>query len=71
LVFAILSGGESNAPSSALEMRGPQELGFVVQLAGFLPRAVEWPIWMPMLAFELIFASWLIFTGMRPRNLTA
>jgi hypothetical protein len=42
-----------------------------VQLAGFLPRAVEWPMWMPMLAFELIFASWLIFTGMRPRSLTA
>jgi hypothetical protein len=42
-----------------------------VQLAGFLPRAVEWPMWMPMLAFELTFASWLIFTGMRPRNLTA
>ena len=42
-----------------------------VQLAGFLPRAAEWPIWMPMLAFELIFAFWLIFTGMRPRSLTA
>lgn len=42
-----------------------------MQLVGFLPRALEWPIWMPMLAFELMFAFWLIFTGMRPRSATA
>lgn len=42
-----------------------------VQLAGFLPRTLEWPIWIPMLAFELTFAFWLIFTGMRPRGVPA
>jgi len=42
-----------------------------VQLAGFLPRMLEWPIWMPMLAFELTFAVWLIITGMRPRDVAA
>lgn len=39
-----------------------------VQLAGFLPRTLEWPIWMPMLAFELTFAMWLIATGMARRS---
>jgi hypothetical protein len=42
-----------------------------VQLAGFLPRALEWPIWMPMLAFEVTFAVWLIIPGMRPRDAAA
>jgi hypothetical protein len=36
-----------------------------VQVAGLVPRGLAWPIWMPMLAFELILAVWLIFKGTR------
>jgi len=34
-----------------------------VQIAGFLPPALAWPIWMPMLVFELTFALWLLIKG--------
>src|SRR5437868_4183853 len=31
-----------------------------VQLVGFLPRALAWPMWMPMLVFGVTLAFWLI-----------
>ena len=34
-----------------------------VQLAGFLPGSLAWPVWLPMLAFEVTLALWLIFKG--------
>ena len=34
-----------------------------VQLAGFLPASLAWPIWMPMLAFEVTLAFWLLIRG--------
>lgn len=34
-----------------------------VQLAGFLPASLAWPIWMPMLAFEVTLALWLLVKG--------
>jgi hypothetical protein len=34
-----------------------------VQLAGFLPDSLAWPIWLPMLAFEVTLAVWLIVKG--------
>jgi hypothetical protein len=34
-----------------------------VQVAGFLPRALVWPIWMPMLAFEVTLAFWMLIKG--------
>lgn len=34
-----------------------------VQLAGFLPASLGWPIWMPMLVFELTLAFWLLIRG--------
>jgi uncharacterized protein DUF4386 len=34
-----------------------------VQLAGFLPTALAWPIWMPMLVFEVTLAFWLLIKG--------
>jgi len=34
-----------------------------VQLAGFLPALLAWPIWMPMLAFEVTLALWLLVKG--------
>jgi Domain of unknown function (DUF4386) len=34
-----------------------------VQLAGFLPASLAWPIWMPMLAFEVTLAFWLLIKG--------
>lgn len=34
-----------------------------VQLAGFLPAWLAWPIWMPMLAFEVTLAFWLLIKG--------
>jgi hypothetical protein len=34
-----------------------------VQLAGFLPVLLAWPIWMPMLAFEVTLALWLLVKG--------
>jgi hypothetical protein len=42
-----------------------------VQLAGFLPSALAWPIWMPMLAFEVTLAFWLMLKGTRVRTVTA
>ena len=33
------------------------------QLAGFLPASLAWPIWMPMLAFEVTLALWLLVKG--------
>src|SRR5438270_3976708 len=41
-----------------------------VQLAGFLPSALAWPIWMPMLAFEVTLAYWLMLKGTRVRTVT-
>ncbi|HKN32452.1 MAG TPA: DUF4386 domain-containing protein [Terriglobales bacterium] len=38
-------------------------VGLPVQLAGFLPASLAWPIWMPMLAFELTLAFWLLMKG--------
>jgi hypothetical protein len=34
-----------------------------VQLAGFLPASLAWPIWMPMLVFEVTLAFWLLIKG--------
>jgi hypothetical protein len=34
-----------------------------VQLAGFLNASLAWPIWMPMLAFEVTLALWLLVRG--------
>jgi len=34
-----------------------------VQLAGFLPASLAWLIWMPMLAFEVTLALWLLVKG--------
>jgi Domain of unknown function (DUF4386) len=34
-----------------------------VQLAGLLPASLAWPIWMPMLVFELTLAFWLLIKG--------
>jgi hypothetical protein len=34
-----------------------------VRLAGFLPASLAWPIWMPMLAFEVTLAFWLLIKG--------
>ena len=36
-----------------------------VRLAGFLPDWLAWPIWLPMLAFEVTLAVWLIVKGVR------
>jgi Domain of unknown function (DUF4386) len=38
-------------------------LALPVQLAGFLPGSLAWPIWMPMLAFEVTLAFWLLIKG--------
>ena len=38
-------------------------LALPVQLAGFLPASLAWPIWMPMLAFEVMLALWLLVKG--------
>ena len=38
-------------------------LALPVQLAGFLPASLAWPIWMPMLAFEVTLALWLLVKG--------
>jgi Domain of unknown function (DUF4386) len=38
-------------------------LALPVQLAGFLPASLAWPIWMPMLAFEVTLAFWLLVKG--------
>jgi len=38
-------------------------VGLPVQLAGFLPASLAWPIWMPMLAFEVTLAFWLLIKG--------
>ena len=34
-----------------------------VDLAGFLPSSLAWPIWLPMLVFEVTLAFWLIVKG--------
>ena len=34
-----------------------------VDLAGFLPGSLAWPIWLPMLVFEVLLALWLINKG--------
>ena len=36
-----------------------------VQLAGLLPTVLAWPIWMPMLVFEVTLALWLMIKGVR------
>jgi hypothetical protein len=41
-----------------------------VQLIGFLPRTLAWPMWMPMLVFEVTLALWLIVKGVRPSVVT-
>jgi hypothetical protein len=38
-------------------------VGLPVQLAGFLPSSLAWPIWMPMLVFEVTLAFWLLIKG--------
>ncbi len=38
-------------------------VGLPVQLAGFLPASLAWPMWMPMLAFEVTLAFWLLIKG--------
>ena len=42
-----------------------------VQLAGALPKSLAWPVWMPMLVFELAFAGWLLIKGVRSSQWTA
>lgn len=42
-----------------------------LQLVGSLPKALAWPIWMPMLVFELTFALWLLIKGVRGPQWTA
>ena len=34
-----------------------------VELAGFLPGSLVWPIWLPMLVFEVTLALWLLGKG--------
>jgi len=41
-----------------------------IQLIGFLPRALAWPMWMPMLVFEVTLAFWLIIKGTAVRGVT-
>ena len=38
-----------------------------VEVAGFLPTALAWPIWMPMLLFEVSLALYLIAKGTRQK----
>ena len=38
-------------------------IALAVRLLGFLPASLAWPIWMPMLAFEVTLAIWLIVKG--------
>ena len=42
-------------------------LALPLRLTKLLPPRLEWPIWMPMLAFEVTLAVWLIVKGTRPR----
>jgi len=42
-------------------------LALPLRLTRLLPPRLEWPIWMPMLAFEVTLAVWLIVKGTRPR----
>lgn len=39
-----------------------------VRLLGFLPASLAWPIWMPMLVFEVTLAIWLIAKGVAVRG---
>jgi hypothetical protein len=38
-------------------------LALPVEVAGFLPGSLAWPIWLPMLVFEVTLALWLIVKG--------
>jgi hypothetical protein len=38
-------------------------VGLPLQLAGFLPGGFNWFLWMPMAAFEIALALWLIIKG--------
>lgn len=38
-------------------------LALPVEVAGFLPGSLAWPIWLPMLVFEVTLALWLIGKG--------
>lgn len=39
-----------------------------LQLMGMVRGSMGWYIWMPMLAFEVPFALWLLIKGVRPRS---
>ena len=39
-----------------------------IRLLGFLPMSLAWPIWMPMLVFEVTLAIWLIVKGVAVRG---
>ncbi len=39
-----------------------------IRLLGFLPASLAWPIWMPMLVFEVTLAFWLIVKGVAVRQ---
>lgn len=41
-------------------------LALPLRLTSLLPLRLEWPIWIPMLAFEVTLALWLILKGTRP-----
>jgi Domain of unknown function (DUF4386) len=36
-----------------------------VEIVGFLPNSLAWPIWLPMLVFEVTLALWLIGKGVQ------
>ena len=40
-------------------------VGLPLQLAGFLPDSVTWFLWIPMAAFEIPLALWLLIKGVR------
>jgi hypothetical protein len=41
-----------------------------VRIVGFLPPALAWPTWMPMLVFEVSLALWLIIKGVQVHTST-
>lgn len=43
-------------------------VGLPLELAGFLRGRVTWFIWIPMLAFEMPLALWLLIKGVRTSN---
>ena len=60
--WLVRRGDRSDDPTALLEPP---------RLPRSLPKALAWPIWMPMLVFELTFALWLLIKGVRGPQWTA